>query len=278
MIAAIQSTSNTLFKRQLKDSAQLDSNDKFPIRRDTTLDLKELGDLNKSHYRIVLEEAIEGCNYTSGYVFAPHWGVLQCDDPIANSEIAKIINPAVGRQIDRLKPYLQSGISLDLNTPTRYFSQRDNYTMSHRTCNSSSNAMYLDWLLRVTGRPQLQSDDIYLKKVLEFGDTIYHGVQTSAIQEFGFRTKWMTDADLPFIEDLLDAGFPVVCNILHRGSLAAPRGGHVILLIGRKGGNFISHDPYGTLMSNYTNPDGAFSKIPREVFKIRWQGCYRILR
>ena len=277
-MTVIQATSNTLFKSQLKDSTQLEDSNKFPIRRDTTLELKELGDLDKSHYRIVLEEKIGDCGYTSGYVFAPHWGVIECDDAIANSEIPTIENPAVERQIDRLKPYLQGGISLDLNTPTRYFSQRDNYTMSHRTCNSSSNAMYLDWLLRVTGQPQLQSDDIYLRKVLEFGDTIYHGVQTSAIQEFGFRTKWMTDADLPFIEDLLDAGFPVVANILHRGSLAAPRGGHIILLIARKGSNFISHDPYGSLLSNYTNTNGAFSKIPREVFKIRWQGGYRILR
>lgn len=277
MTAAIQATSNTLFKSQLKDSTQLSSKDKFPIRRDTIVELKELGDLDKSHYRIVLEEKIENCPYTSGYVFAPHWGVVECDDAIANSEIPTFDNPAVGRQIERLKKYLKDGAALDLKTPTRYFTQRDNYRDAHRTCNSSSNAMYLDWLLRITGRPQLKSDDEYISEVFEDGDTIYHGVQSSAIKEWGFKTKWMVDVDLPFVEDLLDVGFPVVANILHRGTINRPSGGHVILLIARKMGNLIAHDPYGTLSSNYTNTNGAYSRIKREEFKKRWQGGYRIL-
>jgi hypothetical protein len=74
----------------------------------------------------------------------------------------KHANPAVQRQIERLTQYLPSGKTLNLETKTRYFSQRDNYRDAHRTCNSSSNAMYLDWLLRMIGKPGLDSDDGYL--------------------------------------------------------------------------------------------------------------------
>ena len=285
-MSAIQATSNTYFKKERKDSTQLREREKtentqylFPIRRDTVIQLKRIDDLSSSHYQITIDEDLKGCLFTEGFVFAPHWGLVESenDDLIVRTEIPTFKNPAVTRQIDRLKKYLKDGTALDLNVPTRYFSQRDNYRDAHRTCNSSSNAMYLDWLLRITGRPQLKNDDEYITEVFEDGDTIYHGVQSSAIKEWGFKTKWMVDCDLDFVEDLLVAGFPVVANILHRGSENRPRGGHVILLIAYKNGVFITHDPYGTLESNYANTNGAFSKIKRETFKRRWQGGYRIL-
>ncbi|EAZ88989.1 C39 family peptidase [Crocosphaera chwakensis] len=187
-------------------------------------------------------------------------------------------NPeAVKRQIDRLSKYLSPGKTLNLDVKTNYFSQRDNYTQPHRTCNSSSNAMYLDWLLRVTGKPGLGGDNNYLQKVLAKGDTIYHGIHTQIIKQYGFNTKWNTDRDLPFIHDLIKAGFPVPVNLLHRGTISAPTGGHVIMLIGYKNDSWIAHDPYGTLESNYTVHNGAYSRISEREFKARWQGGYRML-
>ncbi len=196
---------------------------------------------------------------------------------------AKVLSPtlnnpeAVQRQIDRLTKYLPEGKTLNLDVKTNYFSQRDNYTQAHRTCNSSSNAMYLDWLLRVTGKAGLDSDDSYLRKVLAKGDTTVHGVQTQIIEGYGFKTKWMGDRDLPFVQDLVETGFPVAVNILHRGSISNPRGGHIIVLIGRKNGYWIAHDPYGTLESDYKVHNGAYSRISEKEFKARWQGGYRIL-
>lgn len=285
-MSAILSTSHTYFKKECLDSSRLKEKEKqsneqflFPIRRETTLTLKTISAEEKGHYEIELTERPGGCTFDRGFVYAPHWGRVECedDDLKEKAEIPKFENPAVGRQIERLKKYLTDGMALDLNVPTRFFSQRDNYRDAHRTCNSSSNAMYLDWLLRICGNPQLKNDDEYIREVFEDGDTIYHGVQSSAIKEWGFKTKWMVDADLDFVDDLLDVGFPVVANILHRGSENRPRGGHVILLIAYKNGQYIAHDPYGTLMSNYTNTDGAYSKIPSKTFKRRWQGGYRIL-
>ena len=282
----ILATSHTYFKKEEIDSTRLKEKEKktnnqylYPIRRDTLLKLRTFKPTDSNHYKVAIAELPGGCLFDTGFVYAPHWGLVESedDDLFTQSEIHKFESDAVNRQVERLKKYLKDGTALDLSVPTRYFSQRDNYRDAHRTCNSSSNAMYLDWLLRVAGRKQLQSDDVYIKEVFNNGDTIYHGVQTAALREWGFKTKWMTDVDLPFVEDLLESGFPVVANILHRGSETRPSGGHVILLIAYKNGTFIAHDPYGTLESNYSNRNGAFSRINRETFKRRWQGGYRIL-
>jgi Peptidase_C39 like family len=189
-------------------------------------------------------------------------------------------------QINKLNGYSISKIC-DLTARTTYFSQRDNYAMPYRTCNSSSNAMYLDWLLSATGRKRLLGDDEYLRNLLRIGDTIYHENQTACIKNYGFSTRWVEsgnqDSERDFhtdrITELLNNGIPVVVNILHRGSLSAPRGGHIILLIANKQDEklFLAHDPYGTLQSNYTDMNGNFSVIKKSEFYGRWQGGYRVL-
>ena len=133
------------------------------------------------------------------------------------------------------------------------------------------------------------NDNEYLKKVYTkhgtkshwnkgLGVDAHHNVQTWALEQYGFKTQWMTDRDLPFIKDLIATGFPVVVNILHRGSISKPSGGHIIMLIGRKDGYWTTHDPYGTLKSNYRDRNGKYSKISEHEFKRRWQGGYRTLK
>ncbi len=213
------------------------------------------------------------------WVWPPHWSGIE--EKLTKSNDPKVIisnvTPTVQRQIDRLSQY--GNKKPNLNTKATYWTQRNNSKMPHRTCNTSSNAMYLRWLQDTVGITPIKDDSDYLPHVFKYGDTIYHGVQAKAIRDYGFNTKWMTDGDLEFVKDLLETGFPVVCNILHRGSLSRPTGGHVIMLIGydRATMTFIAHDPYGTLDSNYRNTNGAFSKISEKVFKIRWQRGYRIL-
>jgi hypothetical protein len=187
-------------------------------------------------------------------------------------------------QLSRLKQYsiLQDSF-INLNTPTNYYSQRDNFTMPHRTCNSSANAMYLDWLRRITGRDPLGGDDGYLAKVLSFGDTIYHEMQTKAIKEYGFSTLWLAKGNNQIqrnvIGRLITSGIPVVVNILHRGKIEAPRGGHIILLCGWLSDTkeWLCQDPYGTLRSDYQDTNGRLSRISQKQFTARWQGGYRVL-
>jgi hypothetical protein len=183
---------------------------------------------------------------------------------------------AVQRQLQRLAAY-SSPAAPNLSTPTTYFSQRDNYVQPERTCNSSSNAMYTDWLLRATNRSGLGGDDGYLRRVIATGDSIQHWVQTKVIKDFGFTTIWQTDRDTEFVYALLEAGFPVVVNILHRGSDSSPRGGHVIVLAGLTDTEVVAQDPYGTLDSDYTDRNGRLSRISKRSFEKRWQGGYRIL-
>lgn len=229
------------------------------------------------------------------YIWSAHWDlpwvqqIHRKDETKEGSQQLTHANPGVQRQIDRISKYLTPGQVLDLDVKTKYFSQRDNYRDKDRTCNSSSNAMYLDWLRRVTGKPGLDNDNEYLKKVYTkhgtkshwnkgLGVDAHHNVQTWALEQYGFKTQWMTDRDLPFIQDLIATGFPVVVNILHRGSISKPSGGHIIMLIGRKDGYWIAHDPYGTLKSNYANRNGKHSTISEHEFKKRWQGGYRTLK
>ncbi len=202
----------------------------------------------------------------------------------SQSPVDNRVLEAVKRQRNRLEKYNTTGKPLHLTTKPIYAPQRDNYTQQHRTCNSSANAEYLDWIMRVTGRKGLGvqsdgdlNDDGYLQRVLAIGDTIYHGVQTQVIKNYGFSTKWMTDKDFPFIYALLREGFPVPCNIMHRGALNAPSGGHIICLIEEQGTNLIVDDPYGTLASNYTIHNGHRSVISKKEFEMRSQGGYRIL-
>jgi hypothetical protein len=192
------------------------------------------------------------------------------------------IESAVEAMIDKLRSYclVEDGKQkpLSLNTRTKYFSQRDNYTMPHRTCNSSANAMWLDWVMRATGRPGLNGDDRYLRTVLNIGDTIYHENQTEAIKRYGFKSTWRTDGDEALLEAVVKKGIPATVNILHRGSRAEPRGGHIILLCGlRPNGTWVVQDPYGTLDSGYTDTDGEHDTIGDREFLARWQGGYRVI-
>ncbi|ELS01195.1 phage-related lysozyme (muraminidase) [Xenococcus sp. PCC 7305] len=204
------------------------------------------------------------------YIYGNHWsksgGMMHAAPKSA----------AVQRQIGRLEKYCPTPNIQ--GTKPKYYSQRDNYRDAHRTCNSSSNCAYTDWLLRICGKPGIANDDSYIREVFRRGDTIYHGVQTKVIKEvYGFNTKWMGDRDIEFVNDLLAAGFPVVCNILHRGPLNAPRGGHIIVLTDYENHIYTADDPYGTLVSDYRDTNGANSKIPEKEFIGRWQGGYRIL-
>jgi Peptidase_C39 like family len=196
-------------------------------------------------------------------------------------------NVTVSNQVAALNKYSISG-ACDLTIRSQYFSQRDNYTQSHRTCNSSSNAMYLNWVQGACGRARLQADDDYLRNVLSLGDTTDHGVQTQALKRYGYDTFWHETGDqdserdlwIENIQALLQAGIPCVVNIAHRGSIEYPRGGHVIMLVAFKRSQDIysAQDPYGTLQSNYSDENGRLSTIGRSEFYGRWQGGLRLLR
>lgn len=266
---------HTLLKKAIVQSSELADKDKVEVSKGKTYPIDSLVKKENNHSKVVL-----GHGAGTWYIYNPHWNLKDTVEDVDQSPTVVTpthTNSYVLAQIQALNKY--TGV-YNLATRTNFYNQRDNFTQSHRTCNSSSNAMYADWILRATGRKGLTGDDEYLRHVLKEGDTTWHGVQTLVLKKYyNIDSEWKGDRNFRCIIPLVKAGIPVVVNILHRGTLDNPRGGHVILLIGRDEAKqeWIAHDPYGTLVSNYRNRNGQFSRIPIKQFTRRWQGGYRLL-
>lgn len=200
-----------------------------------------------------------------------------------------IRNLAKNSQLSRAAAATVAAIGVGAATPLQVanvsrsvspsLSQRDNYTMPHRTCNSTSNAMFLNYF-RVTLNRNLVADDVYLGSVLKRGDTIYHEIQTAALLAYGLDTYWDDNANMGRLTASLEAGYPVVVNILHRGIIGRSlRGGHIILLrsIDTEKGTIQVSDPYGLLESDYKDYSKFDYTLRISDFEQRWQGGARYL-
>ena len=156
-----------------------------------------------------------------------------------------------------------------LNVP--YFPQTDNYRDAQRTCNSSACAMCLEYFKPGT-LVGPKGDDAYVKKVFAVGDTTDHTVQTKVLDSYGIKSQFSYNLSFADLDRELAAGRPVVIGILHRGTLSSPTGGHMVVVIGKKGEDYVVNDPYGSLNDGYTgsvtNGKGAVYK--RSDLAKRW--------
>ena len=158
-----------------------------------------------------------------------------------------------------------------LNVP--WYSQVDNYTLPDSTCNSSACAMFLEFLKPGSLPPGPKGDDEYLRKVLALGKSTDHAVQTRVLESYGLKSVFRYDLDFADLDRELAAGRPVVIGILHRGTESAPRGGHVIIVIGKTdSGDYVCHDSYGSILSNYTGPviEGKQVVYSKKMLQRRW--------
>jgi len=153
-----------------------------------------------------------------------------------------------------------------------FFPQTDNYRDANRTCNSSSCAMCLEYFKPGTLKGS-KGDDAYVQKVFAIGDTTDHLVQTKVLASYGIKSSFSYSLTFNDLDRELAAGRPVVIGILHRGSLSAPTGGHMVVVIGKTpAGDYVVNDPYGSLNDGYTgsvnNGKGAVYK--RSELSRRW--------
>jgi hypothetical protein len=159
-----------------------------------------------------------------------------------------------------------------LNVP--WYPQTDNYAMPDTTCNSSSCAMFLEYLKPGSLPPGLKGDDAYLKKVLSIGKSTDHTVQTKALQSYGLNSVFRYDMSFDDLDKQLAAGRPIVIGILHRGPESSPTGtGHIIIVIGKTAnGDYVVRDPYGNLYENYVTPvaNGKQVIYRRTTLEKRW--------
>ena len=148
-----------------------------------------------------------------------------------------------------------------LNVP--YFPQTDNYRDANRTCNSSSCAMVLEYFKPGTLKGA-KGDDAYVQKVFSLGDSTDHTVQTKVLESYGIKSHFSYNLSFADLDRELAAGRPVVIGILHRGTLSRPTGGHMVVVIGKKGEDYVVNDPYGSLNDGYT---GAVTNGKGAVYK-----------
>jgi hypothetical protein len=153
-----------------------------------------------------------------------------------------------------------------------FFPQTDNYRDANRTCNSSSCAMCLEYFKPGTLKGP-KGDDDYVRKVFAIGDTTDHAVQTRVLAGYGIESSFSYHLSFADLDNELSNGRPVVIGILHRGTLSAPTGGHMVVVVGKTpAGDYVVNDPYGSLNDGYTgavtNGKGAVYK--KSVLEKRW--------
>jgi Peptidase_C39 like family len=156
------------------------------------------------------------------------------------------------------------GIVLDVP----YFPQTDNIAQPMRTCNTSSNAMCAKYL-----GAKISGDDEFWQYVNQQGDTTDHSAISRALTEVGISSTWRNDLGFDDLdESILIQQKPVVIGILHRGSLSAPSGGHMIVVIGKKGIDYVVNDPYGSVNDGYTGSvyNGKGAVYSRDMLVSRW--------
>jgi hypothetical protein len=168
-------------------------------------------------------------------------------------------------RIFRTKP-TASGV---LDVP--YYPQTDNYRDAHRTCNSSACAMCLEYFKPGTLQGA-KGDDAYIRKVFAIGDTTDHSVQTRVLNGYGILSEFRYNLGFADLDFELSNRRPVVIGILHRGSLSYPTGGHMCVVIGKKGDDYIVQDPYGSLNDGYTGPvtNGKRAVYKKSDLQYRW--------
>lgn len=162
-------------------------------------------------------------------------------------------------------------INPEIRLTVPFYQQTDNHFEPMRTCNTSSCAMVAKYL-----GAAIDSDDEYYQIVRRYGDTTDHAAQTQALSAIGIRSTWHTDLGYEHLDQSLEAGLPIVIGILHRGSLASPTGGHLLVVIGSTASkDYICHDPFGSLLDaggGYTGDvqNGNAIIYPRHVLNYRW--------
>jgi hypothetical protein len=156
-----------------------------------------------------------------------------------------------------------------LNVP--FYPQTDNYRDANRTCNSSACAMCLEYFKPGTLIGP-KGDDAYVAKIFAVGDTTDHSVQTKVLSGYGIKSKFSYNLSFADLDRELAAGRPVVIGILHRGTLSSPTGGHMLVVIGKRGDDYVVNDPYGSLNDGYTGSvtNGRGAVYKRSDLAYRW--------
>lgn len=239
MDTQIKVTRDTVFKTRPVQASTLDGTQKVGVAAGQVYKVKSWQwHKDKSHYIVTLAHPLQG-RYI-WYVFASH---------------ADIIG---GEQ----------GVLLDVP----FFPQTDNSFQPDRTCNSSSHAMLVSYLLPSA----IKGDDQYIDRFIRGKcDTTNHDCHTAALSSLGIKSEWRYNLDFNDIDEQLRRGIPMPIGILHRGEDWAPTGtGHIVTVIGVSpdGTKYTVHDSYGSIKDRYRGSvhNGKAVQYERSILHKRW--------
>lgn len=156
-----------------------------------------------------------------------------------------------------------------------YFSQRDSTVAGQamRMCFSSSCAMLASFM-RPNELRGANADDVYLKRVLQYGDTTDASAQLKALAYYGIKARFVQNCSWEELERQLDRMIPTPCGFLHHGTSSTPMGGgHWLTVIGYTDGAVIVHDPFGEMdvvAGKYLTTRGARQAYSRKNWGPRW--------
>ena len=193
-----------------------------------------------------------------------------CTDPKYAEKLIHLMNQQA--PLPKAPAIKQNGVLIE---KVPYFSQRDSTVpgQAMRMCFSSSCAMLAAYL-RPNELRGAAADDVYLKKVLQYGDTTDATAQIKALAYYGIKARFVQNIGWEDLERQLDKQIPVPCGFLHHGTSAAPSGGgHWLTVIGYTEGAVIVHDPFGEMdvvAGKYITSRGARQAYSRKNWGPRW--------
>ena len=149
-----------------------------------------------------------------------------------------------------------------------YFHQHDNYRDQDRTCFSSTCAMLLKWY-----KPEsIESDDQYVRRVFQYGDTTSADVQQQALASYGLEATYSQNKSVNWLMEQALQRIPVAIGLLHRGPVDCPGGGHWVLVYGlsEDGKRILVHDPSGSEYNGQTGTYGSHEPGESQEWPIEW--------
>lgn len=152
------------------------------------------------------------------------------------------------------------GEKRNIHLKVPYYSQRDNLVAASVICSTSTHAMILNFLKRGS----VASDDEYFQKYIQTSENSANwDIHTVAYRQFGIESVYRQNLDYEDLYRSLELGLPVAIGVLHKGSISAPAGGHVLAIVGVDEANniFYANDPWGEGF-DYTNTNGEGVQYP----------------
>ena len=171
-----------------------------------------------------------------------------------------------------------------VNSQAKYFSQRDNKIKPYVSCNSSSHAMFCDYVLRTKlGQEGFASDDTYVCRVYsgKYGtygsnNSLSWDIQIKVCKSFGVKAQYSNKGKQALIREITENEGICPLNIFHRGAKPSNRsGGHVVVAVDYdpvKG--FKIFDPFGSYPPTYSNKKNGTYWLPEKEFNWRFQGIF----